>query len=43
MENSLRANTLDIREQYDKQIMDIQGTYGEALLELRLCWMRICA
>ena len=34
MENSLRANPLDIREQYEKQLMDLQEAYGEAMLEL---------
>ncbi|WP_343501824.1 MULTISPECIES: DUF1153 domain-containing protein [Roseobacteraceae] len=35
MENSLRANPLDIRKQYEKQLRDLQEAYGEALLELR--------
>ena len=35
MENSLRANPLDIREQYEKQRKDLQEAYGEAMLELR--------
>lgn len=35
MENSLRANPLDIREQYEKQLKDLQEAYGEAMLELR--------
>lgn len=35
MENSLRANLLDIREQYEKQLKDLQEAYGEAMLELR--------
>ncbi|GGG65423.1 transposase [Salipiger pallidus] len=34
-ENSLRANPLDIREQYEKQLRDLQDAYGEAVLELR--------
>lgn len=34
MENSLRANPLDIREQYEKQLKDLQEAYGEAMLEL---------
>lgn len=34
-ENSLRANPLDIREQYEKQLKDLQEAYGEAMLELR--------
>ncbi|WP_417585442.1 DUF1153 domain-containing protein [Pelagibacterium sp.] len=46
MENSLRANLLDIREQYEKQLRDLQEAYGGAMLELlarksfRPCWMR---
>lgn len=36
MENSLRANALDIREQYEKQLRDLQEAYGEAMLELRV-------
>ncbi|WP_079437596.1 DUF1153 domain-containing protein [Zoogloea sp. LCSB751] len=35
MENALRANPLDIREQYEKQIKHLQEAYGEAMLELR--------
>ena len=35
IENSLRANPLDIREQYEKQLRDLQDAYGEAMLELR--------
>ena len=35
MENSLRANPLDIREQYEKQLRDLQEAYGEVMLELR--------
>ncbi|WP_240547692.1 transposase [Paracoccus sp. J56] len=35
MENSLRANPLEIREQYEKQLKDLQEAYGEAMLELR--------
>ena len=31
MENSLRANPLDIREQYEKQLKDLQEAYGELL------------
>ena len=31
MENSLRANPLDIREQYQKQLKDLQEAYGEAM------------
>lgn len=35
MENSLRANPLDIREQYEKQLKDLQQACGKAILELR--------
>ena len=35
MENPLRANPLDIKEQYERQIKDLQEAYGEAMLELR--------
>lgn len=35
MENALRANPLDIKEQYERQIKDLQEGYGEAMLELR--------
>ncbi|CAK7075178.1 MAG: IS3 family transposase ISKpn40 [Kerstersia gyiorum] len=35
MENALRANPLDIKEQYERQLKDLQEAYGEAMLELR--------
>ena len=35
MENALRAKPEDIREQYERQLRDIQEAYGEAMLELR--------
>ncbi|WP_076577685.1 transposase [Aeromonas sp. RU39B] len=35
MENALRAKPLDIREQYEKQLKELQEAYGEAMLELR--------
>ncbi len=35
MENALRANPLDVRQEYDKQLRDLQEAYGEAMLELR--------
>lgn len=35
MENALRAKPLDIREQYERQLADLQSAYGEAMLELR--------
>lgn len=34
-ENALRTNPLDVREQYEKQLHDLQEAYGEAMLELR--------
>jgi transposase-like protein len=46
MENALRANPQDVREQYEQQLKDLQEAYGEAMLELRaqkncsLCWTR---
>ena len=33
MEDALRANPLEIREQYEKQLKDLQEAYGEAMLE----------
>lgn len=35
MENTLGANPLDVREQYERQLKDLQEAYGEAMLELR--------
>ena len=35
MENALRANPQDVREQYGRQLKDLQEAYGEAKLELR--------
>ncbi|HEY6094693.1 MAG TPA: hypothetical protein VIU93_07050 [Gallionellaceae bacterium] len=46
MENVLRANPLDVREQYERQLKELQEAYGEAMLELRAreklrpCWAR---
>ena len=34
MENALKANPLDVRQQYEKQLRDLQEAYGEAMLEL---------
>ncbi len=34
-ENALRAKPLEIKEQYERQIKDLQEAYGEAMLELR--------
>ena len=35
MENALRANPLDIKEQYERQLKQLQEAYGEAMQELR--------
>ena len=35
MENALRAKPEDVREQYERQLRDLQQAYGEAMLELR--------
>lgn len=35
MENALRANPQDVKEQYERQIKDLKEAYGEAMLELR--------
>ena len=35
MENALRANPEDVREQYERPLKDLQEAYGEAMLELR--------
>ncbi|AIO70967.1 DUF1153 domain-containing protein [Burkholderia oklahomensis] len=35
MENALRANPQDVKEQYERQIKDLREAYGEAMLELR--------
>ncbi|MBV62023.1 DUF1153 domain-containing protein [Abyssibacter profundi] len=35
MENALKAKPQDIREQYERQLRDLQEAYGEAMLELR--------
>ncbi len=32
MENALRANSLDLKDQYERQIKDLQEAYGEAML-----------
>jgi transposase-like protein len=36
MENALRAKPLEIKEQYDKQIRELQEAYGEAMLQMRV-------
>ncbi len=44
MENALRSKPLEIKEQYERQLSDLQQAYGEAMLELRArkswppCW-----
>lgn len=35
LENASRAKPLDIKEQYERQIKELQEAYGEAMLELR--------
>ena len=35
LENALRAKPLEVKEQYERQIKDLQEAYGEAMLELR--------
>lgn len=46
LENALRAKPEDVREQYARQLKDLQEAYGEAMLELRArkswqpCWAR---
>jgi hypothetical protein len=35
MENALKANPLEARQQYERQLRDLQEAYGEAMLELR--------
>jgi len=35
MENALRAKPLDIKEQYEKQIRELQEAYGEAMLQMQ--------
>ena len=35
MENALKTNPLDVREQYEKKLKDLQEAYGEAMLEIR--------
>ena len=35
MENALRATPQDLREQYERQLKELQEAYGEAMLELR--------
>ncbi|WP_417585577.1 transposase [Nitrincola sp.] len=35
MENALKANPKDVREQYEKKIDDLHAAYGEAMLEVK--------
>ena len=35
MENALRDKPLDVKEQHERQLKELQETYGEAVLELR--------
>ncbi|WP_372390370.1 DUF1153 domain-containing protein [Xanthomonas sp. NCPPB 3582] len=35
MKNALRAKPEDVREQYERQLKDLQEAYGEAMLEIR--------
>jgi transposase-like protein len=35
MENSLKSKPNEVKEQYEKQIKDLQEAYGEAMLEIR--------
>ncbi len=35
MENALQAKPLDVKEQYERQLKELQEAYGEAMLELR--------
>ena len=35
MENALRTKPLEVREEYERQLKELQQAYGEAMLELR--------
>ena len=35
MENALRSKPLEVREEYERQLKELQEAYGEAMLELR--------
>lgn len=35
MENALRTKPLEVKEQYERQLKELQEAYGEAMLELR--------
>ena len=34
LENALRTKLLEVKEQYEKQLRELQEAYGEAMLEL---------
>ena len=34
MENALRTKPLEVKEQYERQLKELQEAYGEAMLEL---------
>jgi len=36
MDSALRADPLDVREQYERQFKDLQEAYGEAMREFRV-------
>ena len=35
MENALRTKPLEVREEYERQLKELQEAYGEAMLQLR--------
>jgi transposase-like protein len=35
MENALRTKPFEVKEQYERQLRELQEAYGEAMLELR--------
>ena len=35
MENAMRTKPLEVREEYERQLKELQEAYGEAMLELR--------
>lgn len=46
MESAREANPQEVREQYERQLRELQGAYGETMLQLRArkncspCWAR---
>ena len=40
MENALRTKPLEVREEYERQLKELQAAYGEPMLELR-CQRRL--